>query len=263
MDAEQALVTSGCVTLWIGESLGPVERACMRSVLGQGHGLALYCYRPPSGVPQGVELRDAAAVVPEERVMRHRTGSVAPFADWFRYELQRLGLGTWVDTDLYLLAPLDTDRPYLFGEESHGWINNGVLRLPADSPLLAALLEIFQKPTTPWWLPWRPYLAGRIRELLNGEADLSKMPWGTTGPRALTALAGRFGLADQAFPADVFNPVAWDRADWILDPAMQLADVISERTVAVHLWNECIKTFKNAPAPQGSFLERLHREGAR
>src|SRR5690349_7920416 len=36
-----------CVTLWIGESLGAVERACLRSVLRQGHSLALYCYDRP------------------------------------------------------------------------------------------------------------------------------------------------------------------------------------------------------------------------
>jgi hypothetical protein len=28
------------------------------------------------------------------------------------------------------------------------------------------------------------------------------------------------------------------------------------------LWNECIKAFKDEPAAPGSFLDRLHREGA-
>ncbi len=251
-----------CVTMWIGESLGPVERACMRSVLRQGHSLALYCYRPPGGVPDGVELRQAAGILPEQLVLRHKTGSVAPFSDWFRCELQRKGLGTWVDTDLYLLAPLNSQRPYLFGQEANGWINNGVLRLPADSPLVAALVEFFENPKTPSWLPWRPYLAARLRELVAGKSDLSRLPWGSTGPRALTALAERFGMSGEALPADVFNPVAWNQAAWVRDPAVQLGDVTSERSVAVHLWNECIKGYKNAPAPAGSFLERLHREGA-
>lgn len=234
----------------------------MRSVLRQGEELALYCYAIPDGVPEGVEVRDAAAILPEQRLLRHRTGSVALFSDWFRYELQRKGLGTWLDTDLYLLSPLDGERPNLFGEESHGWINNAVLRLAPDSPLVPALLEMFEKPTTPSWLPWRPYLAGRVREFLAGEANLSRLPWGSTGPRALTALAERFGMAGEALSADVFNPVPWNEAGWILDPAAGLEDMITERTVAVHLWNECIKDFKNEPAPRGSFLERLQLEGA-
>lgn len=128
-----------CVTLWVGPRLGPVERACLRSVINQGHPLALYCYSVPDGVPSGVELRDAAKILPADAIIRHQSGSVALFANWFRYELQRLGAGTWVDCDVYLLAPLDGRSPYLFGEEAPGRINNGVLRLPSESPLLPSL----------------------------------------------------------------------------------------------------------------------------
>ena len=122
-----------CVTLWIGERLGAVERACMRSVLRQDHRVALYCYRPPMGIPDGVEVRDASDVLPEAKVFRTHRGSVAAFSDWFRYELQRAGAGTWVDTDMYLLRPIDETRPYLFGEEASGVLNNAVLRLPTGS----------------------------------------------------------------------------------------------------------------------------------
>src|SRR6476659_583016 len=88
-----------CVTLWIGDSLGPIERACLRSVLGHGHALTLYCYKEPIGIPAGVDLADASAILPESAVLRDSTGSVALFSDWFRYELLQRGLGTWVDTD--------------------------------------------------------------------------------------------------------------------------------------------------------------------
>ena len=89
-----------CVTLWIGEGFGAVERACLRSVLRQGHRLTLYCYSEPIGIPDDVELQDASAVLPESSIVRHRGGSVAPFSDWFRYELLKRGLGTWIDTDM-------------------------------------------------------------------------------------------------------------------------------------------------------------------
>lgn len=251
-----------CVTLWIGDSLGVVERACLRSVLRQGHGIALYCYHVPQGVPRGIELRDAAQILPEKLIFHHGNGSVAVFADWFRYELQRRGLGTWIDTDNYLINRLELHEPYLFAEYEPGRIANGVLRLPSDSPMLAALLDIFERPTTPSWLPWFSYLPARTRELLSGKADLARLPWGTTGPFAMTAHAKRFGLASKAVPMEVFNPVPWQQASWITDPDVSLNDVVTERTVGIHLWNQCIKTFKDKKAPDGSFLDRLQREGS-
>lgn len=266
-------MTADCVTLWIGPSLGPVERACLRSVLRQGHSLALYCYGEPQAVPGGVEVRDAAEILPEEAIVRHRNGSVALFSDWFRYELQRRGLGTWIDTDSYFVAPLDMERPYLFGKEivdapsvwrsrQRELIAAGVLRLPPDSPMLPPLLGQFDGRTIPDWLSWHTKLLARFRRWTGRPSNLSALPWGTAGPFAIAALADRFGLSAYALPTDVFNPVPWYRARWILDPALRIEDVMTERTVTVHLCNECIKGFKNEPAPPGSFLERLHREGA-
>lgn len=255
-------MAADCVTLWIGHSLGPVERACLRSVLRQGHSIALYCYGSVAGVPKGVEIRDASEVLGQEKIIFHRAGrSVALFADWFRYELQKQELGTWLDTDNYLIAPLDMRREHLFGEYAPGRIANGVVRLPARSPMLAELLDLFQNRRTPDWLPWRWYLPARLRELIAGKVDVSRLPWGCTGPHAMTALARRFGLSGEALPYDVFNPVPWPQAKWILDPKVALEDVVTARSVGVHLWNQLIREFKNEPAPKGSFLARLHEEG--
>lgn len=254
-------MNANCVTLWIGDSLGPVERACLRSVIATGHSLALYCYSPVAGVPDGIEVRDAGAVLPKDDGFTHKGGSVAPFSDWFRLELQRQCQGTWVDTDMYLLKPIEGDRDYLFGEEERGLINNSVLRIPSGSPLLPMLLEVFETKRVPAWMPPRFRIPARLRELAGGAADLSRLPFGVTGPYALTAAAKRLGLASRALGAEAFNPVRWQRASWIVDPAISLESVISERTIGVHLWNECIKSFKNDPAPEGSFLRRLQEEG--
>lgn len=224
-------------------------------------------------MPDGVEVRDAAQILAEDRVIFHRNGSVALFADWFRYELQMRALGTWVDTDTYLIAPLDMARPYLFGKQvvdrpaasrrrQRESIAAGVLRLPPDSPMLPSLLSPFETRKTPTWLPWHWYLRARLRELITGRGGIERLPWGTAGPFALTALARRHGLSSEASPSDVFNPAPWYQADWIRNPAIGLEDMVTERSVGVHLWNECIKGFKNRAPPQGSFLERLHSEGA-
>ena len=248
--------------LWIGPVLGGLERACIRSVLRQGHRLKLWCYRFPEGVPEGVEVRDAAEILPESSIIRHRTGSVSLFSNWFRYELQRQGEGTWLDTDVYLLRPLPSDTPYLLTEYEDGRINGGALRLPSDSPALPLLLALFEETTVPYWLPYRAQLAAHWRLAITGRSDLSRMPWGVAGPNALTAICRKLGLSELALAPEVCSPTRWQDADWILDPAQPLERWTTPRTAAVHLWNERIKGFKNEPAPPGSFLARLQSEGA-
>ena len=248
------------VTLWIGEALGPVERACLLSVLRQGHELILYCYTVPANVPDGILIRDAREILPEEQVIRHHSGSVALFANYFRYELQRRGLGTWIDCDVYLLKPIEVDRPSLFAWEAPGLINNAVLRLPPRSSILTDLLAIFEEREVPPWLPARARLASRLRRLRTGRTGLAQMPWGSAGPKAISWLARRHGIAGQALPAHLFYPVPWQQAARIAEePLHQLAH---PNSVAIHLWNECIKSLKNRPGRPGSFLEQLHREGA-
>jgi hypothetical protein len=198
--------------------------------------------------------------LPETSIVRHRGGSVAPFSDWFRYELLKRGLGTWIDTDMYLIRPLDGEAGHLFGEERRGVINNAVLRLPQDSPALEALLVPFRGATPPW-LPLRRRVGSHLRKKLKGSVNVGAMPWGTTGPAALTAVAAKFGLSSCALPPPVFYPVPWKQAEWILDRRLRLDQMVTGETVGVHLWNECIRNFKDDPAPIGSFLEQLHCEG--
>src|SRR5688500_1370812 len=92
-----------CNSLWLGPRLGPVEQACLLSVLRQGHEMALYCYEEPEGVPEGVNLLDAEEIIPRREIVRSPGGGASFFSNRFRYELQRQGRGTWIDCDLYLL----------------------------------------------------------------------------------------------------------------------------------------------------------------
>jgi hypothetical protein len=231
-------------------------------VLRHGHRLTLYCYDVPEGVPEGVELADAEAIVPRSRVIRYPGGSPSIFANRFRYELQRRGLGTWVDSDVYLLKPLDLPGDYLLGREDDlGTVNSAVMRLPADSPLLPPLLALFEDRSVPPWLPLRARMAARWRLALNGRAGVETMPWGSTGPAAMTALLAKMPVAN-ALPKEVLYPVPWQEAEWICDPASSLIEKTTPGTIAVHLWNERIKHLKDRPAPARSFLARLQSEGA-
>ena len=224
--------------------------------------MALYTYEPVDGVPEGVELRDAAAIVPAARLIRHHTGSLALFSDLFRFELQRLGLGIWIDCDVYFLGALDGAQPYLFGREDAHFINTGVLRIPGDSALLADLIGIFDQREIPFWLPLRHRVLAWLRRALTGRTAIERMPWGAAGPKALTALAARHGVAHLAQPPAAFCPVSYRDARWILDPSIALDDMVGPETVAVHLWNDRIAAFKDIPAPGGSFLARLQEEGS-
>ena len=87
------------------------------------------------------------------------------------------------------------------------------------------------------------------------------MPWGSAGPHAVTWLARREGIERLALSRPVFYPVPWQNAGWIRDPAQALEKLVAPETRAVHLWNELIKGFKDAPGPRGSFLARLQEEG--
>jgi hypothetical protein len=248
--------------LWIGSALGRVERACIRSILRAGHPVTLYRYDRLDGIPEGVDVEDAASILPRAAIIRHKEGSVALFSNWFRYELQRLGKGLWLDTDQYLVAPIEIDTPHLFAFEDSRLINTGVLRLPPDSPMLEDLLAIFEQREVPFWLPplerWRA--ARRLR--LCGRTGLENMPWGSAGPRALTALARKHGVAHCALPPEIFYPVHYRDALWILDPSRRPEDFLTPRSLGFHLWNKIIAPHKDSPAAEGSFLERLHKEGA-
>lgn len=249
-------------TLWIGPALGRIERACLRSALTQGHAITLYCYRPVEGVPDGVEVADAAAIVPEDRVVRHRNGSPSLFSNLFRYTLQQRGLGTWIDCDLYFVAPLDHPKRDLFGWQDSRTVNNAVLRLPPDSPILKPLISIFDEREVPPWLNSIERAAATRRLHESGRTGISDMPWGSAGPNALTALLRQTGLLRNALPEAAFYPAPPIRAGWIRSPLIPLDRMTRQGTIAVHLWNELIKGFKDDPAPPGSFLSRLHEEGA-
>lgn len=249
-------------TLWIGPELTFLERACLRSAMACGHEVILYCYEPPAGIPSGVELRDAAEILPQSQIIRHRNGSPSLFSNRFRYELMHQGEATWIDCDLYFVAPLPHVDGYLMGEQGGGTINGAVLRLPADSGLLASLRELFEERIVPPWLAWRSRLVARWRLLTTGRSGLAQMPWGSAGPEALTWLAAKHGVVDRAQPKEWFYPVHWTEADWICNPSRKLDEMIGPETVAVHLWNERLKPYDLASAPAGSFAAQLRDEGA-
>jgi hypothetical protein len=234
----------------------------MRSFLRHGHRYELYSYGPVQGVPDGVVLRDAAEVLPPSDIILYPNGSPAIFANRFRYALQLRGAGLWVDTDVYCLRPMDFTGEHVFGWENEQFINNAVLCLPRDFPALEVLLQPFDGKVEPELAAPEVKARARSQQELAGRYDPASLGWGLTGPHALTHVLKAQGLDSLARPQAVFYPTGWQDAAWIADPGRRLEDVVAPDTVAVHLWNNCIRKIKDAPGRAGSFLQRLQREGA-
>lgn len=249
--------------LWVEGQLGPIERACLRSIVAQGHRVDLWHYRPLSGVPEGVNLRDGGEVVATKRLFRHiPTGSYALFSDLFRYEVLRQNRGIWLDCDVYLLKPIPLGDGHILGWGQPGVVASAVLALPAGSPLLAELIGYFDARRIPPWLPllWR--LRYWLQRALHGQYRIETMPWGNLGPHAVTRLVAKHGLLHKVRPLAAFSPWTWQEADWIFRSEAKLEDRITPETLGVHLFNEMIRGTKNLEPAAGSFLERLHREGS-
>ena len=95
-------------SLWVGNKLGYLERLCLVSGLATGHEFTLWSYEPEKleGVPVGIELRDAAEVMPRERLLTYAdSGSVALGANFGATNCLQRDFGYWVDMDFYFLQP--------------------------------------------------------------------------------------------------------------------------------------------------------------
>lgn len=244
-----------CNLLWVGPALGPVERASLRSFLEVGHPVRLWAYEPVAGVPDGVEVRDAAEVVPAAAVAPYRAArALTVVANRFRYALQRAGLGLWADCDVLCLRPLP-DAPIVLGRQDARRLNNAVLRLPADHPVVADLLAMFRTPRfVPPWARWRHRVRYALGYRLRRGYGLADLRWGTTGPGALTYYAARHGLTGLASPEDVFYPVGLRDADALIDPDPRaVTRRLTPRSLCIHLWHRALAE-QPGPPPPTSFL---------
>lgn len=248
--------------LWFGDRLGYLEQLSIKTALAQGHPYTLYSYAPDrlSGVPEGVEVRNASDVMSDRRRVKHFDGKFKALgSDFFRYELMAKSLGYWVDLDLIFIRPLALEQEYVFGWERAGSINGAVLKLPAGSQMLEALRNLPEKN----WCP--PYFGPRNRlryylQRLRGDVMLEDLPWGAAGPGMITHLVKKHGLSTKAQPQDVFYPLPYYDARKLYGDASEIEAMIKPETIAVHMWNSSLRELANSPPPIGSYVAKLCRE---
>ncbi|MEZ5512791.1 MAG: glycosyltransferase [Steroidobacteraceae bacterium] len=247
---------------WFGAPLSRVETLSIASFLAHGHPVDLYVYDDIGAVPAGATLRDAARILPQALLFRHRrTGSVAHFADWFRYKVLFEVGGIWADTDVICLQPLVYDDPVVFAWETEQYLNSAVLGLPAGHPLAAWLAASCEQPNK--LLPydsWRMRLRKVKRRYLQGDRR-DRTRWGETGPKGLTHAARHFGLLARALPSWHFYPVAAEQWRTLFEAPRADAPLDFGASRAVHVWNNMMHTQagfdKNARFADDSSFERL------
>ena len=247
-------------SLWVGNTLGFVERLCLMSALGTGHHFKLYSYEPDKlqGVPDGVELCDAAEIMPREKLISYSdTGAVALGANFWRYNLLAKGHGRWVDMDLILLKRFPVESEYVFGWEYAGWINNAVMAAPAGSAFVDDLLSIPQPNRRPPWFGPKRSLLFYLERLKKGHIPLEDMPWGTYAAGLVTYLVKKHKLEQFTLPPRVFYPVEWKDARKLYGPAEEIEAMLAEDTLTVHMWHSSLGELKQAPPPAGSYMAKV------
>jgi hypothetical protein len=228
--------------IWIGPKLGPIHAACLRSFVRHGHRTMLHVYERPADAPEGIEFSDANELLPASRIVRYsKGGGLSLFSNLLRYEMQKKGLGLYVDCDCYCLAPLE-DAEYVYGFESTNSIANGVLKLPRDCPVVHHLCKLKDTHSLiPPWASAKRQMYYRWRARLGMRVKLQDLPWGYTGPFALTWYLKQYGLDRHAAPIDTFYPVHFKQTDLFFDPELRIEDVTTPRTRLLHLSNEKLR----------------------
>ncbi|WP_439597212.1 hypothetical protein [Falsiroseomonas sp.] len=231
-------------SFWHGGALSPYEALCLASFVRQGHRIELFTYDAELAVPAGVVRRDAAGILPPERIFFYESGlgrgSIAGFANLFRYTLLAREPGWWVDTDVLCLAPDPPEGPGFFAWEGpdRALVGNAILRLPPGDALLPAMLAARGA-----------FAPGR--------------PWGTSGPRLLTASLREAGRLGEAAAHGIAYPWHFTQAFAVFDPGRR-EEVAAAAAGACfqHLWNEifrCGGLPKWLAPPEGSYLDRQFR----
>lgn len=246
---------------WHGPRMGRVHAACLRSFLRHGHRVVLHGYAPPEDLPEGVEVFDAERLMPKSDLLFDKeTGSVATGADRYRYRILKADLGDYADCDMYLLRPLPEDD-YLIGRQN-SWgrehpCNSALLRYPADSRLAEAMVETTRDATaTRPWQSRKRHMFNAMLRLVGRAPSVTDGFWGEWGPRLLSHWVEELGLKDKTKPIDVFYPLHYFSTDLLFEPGLRLADLVTPRTVAVHLCHNMLG--KRDPVP-GSPLDEILR----
>lgn len=234
----------GIGSLWVEGDLSYLEQVCLLSFVEQGHRVTLFHYGPVGNIPDGIDLVDAREIHdPKSIIFNKQFGTPVPQSDVFRLHMLAKTDLIWADADVLALKPFD-DTPHVFGFFTRRQLCNAVLRLPGESPALAAYLDYVsdEYPIPPWLddgqrAEWEAQRArGEIKHA-------SEQAHSVYGPKVLTWFCRVSGEIEHAREVPVYYPVPFRQAGDISDlPSAELTEkYLTDSTVAVHLWGRRIR----------------------
>jgi hypothetical protein len=255
--------------LWIGGSLSYLEQLCLKSFLDAGHHVTLYSYEPIPNAPEGTELADANAILPQVNFLRHgRTNSPALHSDLFRYHLlAKTDRTIWADTDAYCVKPFTTPNGHFHAWESDNGINGGVLGLPKDSATLAGLLDFTSDEyAIPFWYGDAYRADLEARRAAGTPVHAGEMKWGVWGPHALTHFLKKTGEVKYTLPRVALYPFHYADRRLMLKPGVNMADYVTDETFSIHFYGRrmrarVMQVYGGVPRPRsvvGQLLKK-HR----
>jgi hypothetical protein len=236
-------------SFWHGP-LSSLEQLCLISFVRRGKDFDLYTYDDSLSVPDGVTLKDASEIYPKEEIFTYqrgpRKGSVAVFANFFRYKLLYEKGGWWVDTDVFYTGnELPEGEKYLGLQsepEADHAANNAIMRLPKESSIARECMK-------------------RARSMGKKKAASS---FGKSGPKLLTKVLIEKNRMDEARPKPYAYPIPVGEPEAsYLPERKKWVEEREKRKPFLHFWNSILGKMgvqKDVRPPEGSYLNEQARE---
>jgi hypothetical protein len=227
-------------TLWQGGHIGAYQLLCLRSFVDRGHRVEVFSFDPALDLPDWIERKNAADIVPAERILRYlpEERRSAIHANLFRYALlHRLG-GWWVDPDVLLLrTELPAENLFFSGPTEFNVVSTAAIKFPSGHPVLTDAL---------------------VRATAFEEAIAD---WGKVGAPVLSECLAASGVLGSLQSIKSVSPISWFDVQSLFDPAQ--ADILAKRLeggcfLDLHqdVWLRAgIPTYLGPP--RGSLLDRL------
>jgi hypothetical protein len=227
-------------TFWHGETIGIYPLLCLRSFVDRGHRIELFSFETKLDLPDWITLKDAAEIVPRERVLRYlpEQRRFAVHAALFRLALlHRLG-GWWIDPDVVLLRAVLPATDHWFSRAfASNMVSTAALKLPAAHP---ALTEALVR---------APSFEEQIED------------WGKAGALLLTSLLAANRLMGSRQSDHETSALSWSGVSRLFDPSQ--ADLLAKELDGRHFLDLHQEAWLRAGVPgflgppRGSFLDRL------
>ena len=248
--------------LWIGEELSNIERLCIASFLYFGSEFHLYTYGEVKGIPEGTVLKNANEIIPKSGIFKNKKGSLAIFADWFRFELLYKKGGFYVDMDMICLKPFDFEKEdIVYGKETGDTVSNAIMKFPKGSPICRHMADICMSPNKILPYDKTKHKLKKIRRRYLEGNKRGNTEWGEAGgPTGLTRYLAHHNMTTSAKPFYFFFPIHYNNWKSIFDSTFKNNKDYFAGSYAVHLWNEKIRKHgmnKNENFLKNSFIEHL------